>query len=107
MSLALRLFLPPFSHAACEETVNRNIKPVKHMKNDKKNQTVKNANTTATAPNHKAVAIQMLKNLHAKLLKQGTTAIQSNPQKTNIIKAAMDNDLARINYTLNLLQVKM
>jgi hypothetical protein len=76
------------------------------MKNDKKNQTVKN--TTTTAPiNNKAVAIQMLKGLHKKLLSQGTAAINTNPQKTNIIKAAMDKDLARINYTLNLLQVKM
>ena len=49
----------------------------------------------------------MLKSLPAKLLNQGTAAIQSNPQKTNIIKAAMDNDLARVNYTLNLLKVKM
>jgi hypothetical protein len=79
------------------------------MKNDKKNQTVKNTNTTttATAPNPKAVAILMLKDLHAKLLKQGTAAIQSNPQKTTIIKKAMDADLARVHYVSNLLQVKL
>jgi hypothetical protein len=80
------------------------------MKNDKKNQTIKNTNTnttTATAPNPKAAAILMLKDLHAKLLKQGTTAIQSNPQKTTIIKKAMDADLARVHYVSNLLQVKL
>jgi hypothetical protein len=76
------------------------------MKNDKKNQTVKNANTN-NVPNNKSVAMEMLKQLHTKLLNQGTASIQSNPQKTNIIKAAMDNDLARVNYTLNLLKVKM
>ena len=75
------------------------------MKNDKKNQTAKN--TTTAMPNNKSVAMDMLKELHAKLLKQGTTAIESNPQKTNIIKAAMDKDLARVNYTMNLLKVKM
>jgi hypothetical protein len=75
------------------------------MKNDKKNQTVRN--TTNAIPNNKNVAIEMLKSLHAKLLNQGTAAIQSNPQKTNIIKAAMDKDLARVNYTMNLLKVKM
>jgi hypothetical protein len=77
------------------------------MKNDKKNQTVRN---TTTAPDHehyKRVAMAMLADLHAKLLRQGTAAIQSNPQKTNIIKAAMDKDLARVNYTMNLLKVKM
>ena len=77
------------------------------MKNDKKNQTVKNPNTNSTIPNNKNVAIEMLKNLHAKLLNQGTAAIQSNPQKTNIIKAAMDNDLARVQYVSNLMRVKM
>jgi hypothetical protein len=75
------------------------------MKNDKKNQTV--SNKPSATPDHKRVAMAMLADLHAKLLRQGTKAIQSNPQKTNIIKAAMDNDLARVNYTLNLLKVKM
>ena len=75
------------------------------MKNDKKNQTAKN--TTTAMPDNKSVAMEMLKSLHAKLLKQGTAAIESNPQKTNIIKAAMDNDLARVQYTMNLLKVKM
>ena len=85
------------------------------MKNDKKNQTAKNINTKSTsastapirAQDSKSVAMDLLKSLHAKLLSQGTAAIQSNPQKTNIIKAAMDKDLARVNYTLNLLKVKM
>jgi hypothetical protein len=75
------------------------------MKNDQKNQTVRNTNNTA--PNSKRVAMEMLKSLHAKLLSRGTAAIKSNPQKTNIIKAAMDRDLARVNYTLNLLRVKL
>ena len=75
------------------------------MKNDKKNQTPKN--TTTAMPDNKSVAMEMLKSLHAKLLSQGTAAIHSNPQKTNILKAAMDKDLARVNYTLNLLKVKM
>ena len=75
------------------------------MKNDKKNQPAKTKSTAM--PDNKSVAIEMLKELHAKLLKQGTAAIQSNPQKTNIIKAAMDNDLARVNYAMNLLRVKM
>ena len=48
--------------------------------------------------------MEMLKQLHAKLLNPGTAAIQCNP---NIIKAAMDKDLARVNYTMNLLKVKM
>jgi hypothetical protein len=77
------------------------------MKNDRKNQTARNSNTTNAMPDSKSVAIELLKSLHAKLLKQGTAAIESNPQKTNIIKAAMDNDLARVNYTMNLLRVKM
>lgn len=79
------------------------------MKNDKKNQTARNANTSSTVPNNnsKSVAMELLKSLHAKLLSQGTAAIQSNPQKTNIIKAAMDKDLARVNYTMNLLRVKL
>jgi hypothetical protein len=77
------------------------------MKNDKKNQTARNTNNTVPNNNSKSVAMEMLKNLHAKLLNQGTAAIQSNPQKTNIIKAAMDKDLARVNYTMNLLKVKM
>jgi hypothetical protein len=77
------------------------------MKNDKKNQTSRNSNTTNALPNNKSVAMEMLKSLHAKLLKQGTAAIEGNPQKTNIIKAAMDKDLARVNYTMNLLKVKM
>jgi hypothetical protein len=75
------------------------------MKNDKKNQTAKNKPTAM--PDNKSVAIDMLKGLHAKLLKQGAAAIQTNPQKTNIIKAAMDKDLARVNYTMNLLKVKL
>ena len=77
------------------------------MKNDKKNQTARNANTKTTVQDSKSVAMEMLKQLHAKLLNQGTAAIGANPQKTNIIKAAMDKDLARVNYTLNLLKVKM
>ena len=79
------------------------------MKNDKKIQTARNANTKSTVPNNnsKSVAMEMLKSLHAKLLSQGTAAIGANPQKTSIIKAAMDKDLARVNYTMNLLKVKM
>jgi hypothetical protein len=79
------------------------------MKNDKKNQTARNANTNNTVPNNntKSVAMEMLKQLHAKLLNQGTAAINSNPQKTNIIKAAMDKDLARVHYVSNLMRVKM
>ena len=76
------------------------------MKNDKKNQTARNTNNTVPN-NSKSVAMEMLKSLHAKLLSQGTAAIQTNPQKTNIIRTAMDKDLARVNYTLNLLKVKM
>jgi hypothetical protein len=49
----------------------------------------------------------LIQGLHGKILHQGTSAIQANPQKTNIIKAAMDSDLAKVNYTLNLLKVKM
>ena len=75
------------------------------MKNDKKNQTAKTKPTAL--PDNKSVAMEMLKELHAKLLKQGTAAIESNPQKTNIIRAAMDSDLARVQYTMNLLKVKM
>ena len=77
------------------------------MKNDKKNQTGRNSNTTNALPNGKSMAIEMLKSLHAKLLKQGTAAIEAHPQKTNIIKAAMDKDLARVQYVSNLMRVKM
>jgi hypothetical protein len=77
------------------------------MKNDKKNQTVKNANTSNAVPNNKSLAMEMLKQLHAKLLNQGTAAIQSNPQKTAIITKAMDADLARVQYVSNLIRVKM
>ena len=97
MSLRLLLFFPTSSHAAGEQTVNRNTK---YMKNDKKNQTAK-IKPTAMLDN-KSVAMEMLKELHAK---QGTPAIETNPQKTNIIKAAMDKDLARVQYTMNLLRV--
>ena len=75
------------------------------MKNDKKNQTAKN--TTTAMPDNKSVAMDMLKSLHAKLLKQGTAAIESNPQKTAIITKAMDADLARVQYVSNLIRVKM
>src|SRR5687767_7546043 len=77
-SLALLLFFPTSSHAMGEQTVKPKQK-VKHMKHDKKNQTVKNVNTNRTVPAPKNVAIQMLNDLHAKLLKQGTAAIHSNP----------------------------
>jgi hypothetical protein len=77
------------------------------MKNDKKNQTAKNANTNNAVPNNKSVAMEMLKQLHAKLLNQGTSAIKSAPQKTAIITKAMDADLARVQYVSNLIRVKM
>ena len=79
------------------------------MKNDKKSQTARNANTNNTVPNNnsKSVAMELLKSLHAKLLSQGTAAIQSNPQKTAIITKAMDADLARVQYVSNLIRVKM
>ena len=76
------------------------------MKNDKKNQTARNTNI-AVPNNNKSVAMEMLKNLHAKLLTQGTAAINSNPQKTAIITKAMDADLARVQYVSNLIRVKM
>jgi hypothetical protein len=77
------------------------------MKNDKKNQTVKNANTKSTIQDSKSVAMDMLKNLHAKLLNRGTASIKANPQKSAIITKAMDADLARVQYVSNLIRVKM
>lgn len=72
------------------------------MKNDTINEAVKN-----TKPSDKEMAVKLLVDLKDKVLERASAAIQAEPKKTIIISRACDNDLKRIEYTINLLKFKM
>ena len=53
------------------------------------------------------MAIEILKEFARRAAQPGYGGNPIQPAKDNIIKAAMDKDLARVHYTMNLLKVKL
>jgi hypothetical protein len=72
------------------------------MKNDTINEAAKN-----TKPSGKEAAIQMLEALQDKMFERATAAIRAEPKKTIMISRAIDKDLARIEFTINQLRIRM
>jgi hypothetical protein len=55
----------------------------------------------------KQIAVRTLKAVTARIMKQGRAACEANPDRAMIIKRAVDRDLQRIAFAINMVEVKL